>query len=183
MRRPLAPITFVLFALLVLLAPGIRASAAGLSQLSPRIVYTHRYNVFLMNLQGRAPSTVTTRGSEPTGRGGIIYPWYQWSPDGRYLLLLRMNTNAIKGELLLLDHGGKVLRDLASVPGPTDFWPSWALDGDQIVYISRQSIDRKYGGFDNSVSFMGVTGRGHLLFTYHPAVVLANNAGQPVLSP
>jgi len=59
-----------------------------------------------------------------------------------------------------------VLRTLATPPFPTDFLPTWAIDADEIALVTRQKVDRSFGGFVNFVTRMDVQGHAHAFFTY-----------------
>jgi len=105
-----------------------------------RVVITQHNNVYLVDGAG-GRRALTTRG---TGLAGVSYPWYAWSPDGAYLLLLRdtfdpTNPSQPRSDLLLLDRQGTVLRTLAHPSIEADFPPTWASDGDQIAYVAPQA--------------------------------------------
>jgi hypothetical protein len=159
-------------------APG---QAAGILHRDSRasadlVAFTRNHNVFLTRSSGGALRTVTTRGTAYTG---IVYPWYSWSPDGRYLLLIRMRTTTSTGDVLLLNQAGTVLRTLATVPAPTDFWPSWAIDADQIAFVAAQRTDQAYGGFRNMVYRSDITGHKTFLFTYLSHEGCGGGTGDP----
>jgi hypothetical protein len=159
MRRALAVLLIATAGIAAAVVPNQPVHAGA--QLG--VAVTRGFNVYLTTATGGATHAVTTRG---TGYAGYWYPWYSWSPDGKYLLLLRWHASGPTGTLFLADATGKVLRTLATPPIPTDFWPSWALDADQIAFVARQQVDRSYGGFRNIVMRMDVNGRTHPLFTY-----------------
>src|SRR4030088_482094 len=104
----------LLCTLAVVLVSGSDALAArrqvAAQPAGPRIAITQNHNVFLVNLNGGGRNTVTTRGTSPTAQNSIAYQ-YAWSPDGKYLLLVKMQSH-LPTSLLLLDSGGKVLRTL-----------------------------------------------------------------------
>lgn len=116
----------VLGLLLMALSPG-NVRAAG----SPLVAYLKNSNVFFIPADGGSATTVTTRGS--SGPNGISYPWYQWSPSGRYLLLVRRPA---KGgyDLLLINRQGDLVRTLLRNVGYGVFYPTWAIDADVIAY-------------------------------------------------
>lgn len=117
-------------------ASGTGSLRAAGSQPTPRIAFTRLNNVFLAGMDGNDRITVTTRGTDPQAANPVSYPSYSWSPDGKYLLLVRWSGQA--QTLLLLDARGTVLRTLAGGPPSPDFFPSWALGADQIVYEAWQ---------------------------------------------
>lgn len=131
--------------------------AHAASQHVVRIAFTQHVNVYLMNGDGANRQVVTTRG---TDYQGIYYPWYQWSPDGNYLLLVRANaalrTNDNQ-DLLLLAADGTLIRTLATGIPLADFYPHWAIDGDRIVYVTAQSDSG--GVFHNTVATVDPDGR------------------------
>lgn len=99
------------------------------------VVVTRNFNLYLTHADGSS-TALTTRG---TGYNGIYYPSYSWAPDGKYLLVLRVTVagNAsTRGDLLVLDGTGKVVRTLAQADPEADFPPTWATDGDQIAFIA-----------------------------------------------
>jgi hypothetical protein len=81
-------------------------------------------------------------------------------------MLLRWHVQASKGDLLLLSPSGKLLRTLASGIPTADFWPAWAIDGDQIAFIASESQDRKTGEFHHRVMRVDVSGHRSFLFSY-----------------
>lgn len=115
-------------------AGGIGSLRAAGSQPTARVAFTRLNNVFLAGLNGTARVAVTTRGTDAQAANPVSYPFYSWSPDGKYLLLVRWSGQKQTQTLLLLDARGTVLRTLASGPPSLHFFPSWALDADQIVY-------------------------------------------------
>jgi hypothetical protein len=109
-------------------SPAVGAApAAGL-----RVVYTQHDNVFLLDTASGRTRSLTTQG----GHGDVVYPWYAWSPDGRYLLLVRGHRRTPATDLLLLDRTGAVLRTLASPTTTAVFRPSWATDADRVAYVA-----------------------------------------------
>jgi hypothetical protein len=107
--------------------PGAAAPAVGL-----RIVYTQHGNVFLLDTASGRTRPLTTQG----GQGDFGYPTYAWSPDGRYLLLVRGHRTTLATDLLLLDRTGTVLRTLVSPTSTAVFQPSWAADADLVAYVA-----------------------------------------------
>lgn len=107
-----------------------------------RVVFTRSNNVAMMNLDGGNVSAVTTRGTAPNAATPITYRSYAWSPDGKYLLLVKdVGGRSSPGTLtlFLLDRQGHVIRTLATgLPDSVDFYPGWAMDTDQIAFIARQ---------------------------------------------
>jgi Tol biopolymer transport system component len=146
----------------------LTASAAmpdhGNAQGAAEVAFTQRYNVYLMNADGADQRVVTTRGN---GYRGIYYPWYQWSPDGRYMLLIRANaalrTNDNQ-DLLLLKPDGTVARTLVTGIPLADFYPTWALDGDRIVYVASQSASS--GAVHNTVVTVDLSDRMSVAWRY-----------------
>jgi hypothetical protein len=139
--------------------PSHRTPAAATR---PSVAFTRDYNVFLMPTDGGTVHTVTTRGSMAQG---IQYPWYQWSHDGKYLLLERGHLNSGKNDLLLMSADGTLLRTLQTGISIADFPPTWADDADQIAYIASQ------GNAGNNIRYTidaldVTTGKTRLLFTY-----------------
>ncbi len=128
---------------------------------SPEVAVTRGFNVYFLPAKGGHLQAVTTRGN---GYAGVYYPWYQWSPDGRYLLLVRATGSS--WTILLLNSRGSVLRTLATGPGPADFYPSWALDRDEIVYVAAQHIAKAQGGLLNDVARLDLDGRRTLMWRY-----------------
>jgi Tol biopolymer transport system component len=151
-RRALAAgaLAFALAASTALPGHAARRSAVG-------IAVTQQFNVFLMHGDGSGRQVVTTRG---TGYQGIYYPWYQWSPDGKYLLLVRANAalrTSDNQDLLLLNADGTVIRTLATGIPQADFYPSWAIDGDRIVYVALQRASG--GALRNTVATVDTGGQ------------------------
>ena len=122
--------------------------ATAATALPPVLVaFTQSSNVFFFNLKTGARTVVTTKGRD-NGKGAS-YPWYGWSPDGKYLALLRINNGAdakVPQNLLILDRSGTVLQTL--VGGAGDFYPGWAVDADQVAYIADAGYDHGHAYFD-----------------------------------
>ena len=108
-------------------SPGTAAPAVGL-----RVVYTQHDNVLLLDTASGRTRPLTTQG----GHGDLVYPRYAWSPDGRYLLLVRGHRTTQPTDLLLLDRSGTVLRTLTSPTTTAVFQPSWAADVDLVAYVA-----------------------------------------------
>ncbi len=108
------------------------ASPSGAAAPDLRVVYTQHENVFLLDTASGRTLQLTTRG----GQGDVDYPGYAWSPDGRYLLLVRDNRTTLAKDVLLLDRTGTVLRTLASTATSSVFQPSWAADSDIVAYVA-----------------------------------------------
>ncbi len=150
----------------VLLACGVLAPPARAQTVVPRssvvtgaIAYSQNFNVYQMNALGGNRHALTARG---TGYRGIYYPAYSYSPDGKYLLLVRSDHGA--GSLLLLNPNGSVLRTLARIPVDTDFAPAWALDSDRIVYIASEPA--RYRPAHVAVDSVDLLGRKAYLWSY-----------------
>jgi hypothetical protein len=129
------------------------------------LVYRQGWNVYLMDMRSGVKRAITTEGS---GYNGIYYPWYQWSPDGKYLLLVRINgarQTATNVDLLLMQSGSSTLHTLVSGVVFPDFNPSWALDSDQIIYVSQQRLDQR-GVVHNTMSGIDVAGHNKVLWRY-----------------
>ena len=128
--------------LFLALALGAASLAASIAPAGPsrgvappaglRVVYTQRDNIFLLDTASGRTRALTTRG----GHGDLVYPWYAWSPDGRYLLLVRGHRQTPATDLLLLDANGTLLRTLASPATAAVFRPSWASDADRVAYVA-----------------------------------------------
>lgn len=144
-----------------------------------QVAFTQNNNVYLMRATGGGRQTVTTRGTGYQTVGGIVYPWYSWSPDGRYLLLVKWLTTENTGTLFLLNQQGTVLRTIATLPVPADFWPAWAIDVDQIAFVAAQRTDQAYGGFRNVVDRMDIAGHRTHLFNYKSHEGCGGGTGDP----
>src|SRR5437763_17054565 len=99
---------------LLTLSAGSTRAAVPVS----RVPVTSSFNVYLMDTNGGGRRAVTTLGTPYTSRHPISYPAYAWSPDGRYLLLIKQLGNTSRAQLLLLDPGGAVVGRLGIVPSP-----------------------------------------------------------------
>jgi hypothetical protein len=126
----------------------VHGKATAATALPPILVaFTQSSNVFFINLKTGARTVVTTKGRD-NGKGAS-YPWYGWSPDGKYLALLRINNGAdakVPQNLIILDRSGTVLQTL--VGGAGDFYPGWAVDADQVAYIADAGYDHGHAYFD-----------------------------------
>lgn len=100
-----------------------------------RIAYSKASNVYIMDGASKPLYTVTTRCAGYAGSHYVAYPWYAWSPDGKYLLVVRETGYPISWDLLLMDARGNLLRTLASGLQEAYSYPSWALDADEIAYL------------------------------------------------
>lgn len=162
----------VLFLGVILLAPVVSRAAPGAIQSNGwRIAVTQHLNVYLIDSNGANKRTVTTRG----GTGGVSYPWYQWSPDFRYLLLVRSVGN--KWDLLLMNSAGKLVRTLASARPQSDIYPSWAKDTDQIAYVdwNKRAGSRMF----NAVNRIAVNGRKGYLWGYYGTLGCRQGTSDP----
>jgi hypothetical protein len=148
-----------LLAAVACMLPFLSASAAPPPPPTiPLVAFTRHNNVYVMSTAGTRVSAITTRG---TGYPGIAYPAYSWSPDGKYLLLVREYTKSGKADLLLLNNSGKVIRTLATgIPGQADFWPGWAIDADQIAFVAGNTNTR------HRVERVDTSGHRTFLFSY-----------------
>jgi Tol biopolymer transport system component len=153
--------------LLTLVALVLTLPSRGAAAATPvRVAFTRHFNVFLMNAAGTNTTTVTSRG---TGYQGTYYPWYQWSFDGKYLLLVRsepLPKSQRRQHLLLLDPAGHVLRDLAILPQSADFFPTWALDANQIAYVASENWPKSASAPLNTVNVADVLGNTHVAWRY-----------------
>ena len=69
-------------------------------------------------------------------------------------------------ELLILGSGGKVLRDVGSLANDFDFYPHWAIDGDHIAYVARQTLRKKQTLPYYTVYGVGIKDKPRTLWTY-----------------
>jgi Tol biopolymer transport system component len=128
-----------------------------------QVAFTRDANVFLLPANGGSTSVVTTRGS--ARYNGIHYPAYAWSPDGKYLLLVR-DHGGQSFDLLLLDPTGTVLRTLVSdAPAFYNFQPGWAVDADRIAYVATISTGNT--NLQVVVNQVDLTGHISPLWSYH----------------
>ncbi|HVA89722.1 MAG TPA: hypothetical protein VNL71_07750 [Chloroflexota bacterium] len=119
--------------------PVLAASVPG-----ALIVYSQNGHISLMHDDGS--------GRQMIGAGAA----YSWSRDGRYLLLMR------GANLLLLNPSGAVLRTLATNVSAGDFPPSWAIDGDTIIYETSGGASPN----DHSVSTVDLAGHSTTAWRY-----------------
>jgi hypothetical protein len=128
------------------LASGSGSPRQALPSLIAYTAYTHGANIYMMDDQGKHVVAVTTRAIT-TEKSAVSYPYYAWSPDGMYLLLVRQRWDPQKrwlaNDLLLIDRQGSLVRVLASGMAGANFMPSWAADSDRIAYQSVQIIGAK----------------------------------------
>jgi len=127
---PLVPATSVHAAS----APPIPTSYAAV-----RVVFTGKDgNVHMMDANGNNRSQLTSLASNGSG---VSYPWYEWSPDHKYILLVRSHINA-SSDLLLFNQNGNLLSTLATgIPlGYPAFYPTWAIDDDVILYVAAKQV-------------------------------------------
>ncbi len=79
--------------------------------------------------------------------------WFDWSPDGRWLLVQFLDLNRWGGEVGLIDAQGKgVLRNLTN-SGYEDFHPVWARGGQQMLWFSDRAGLHGTGGTAQSDLF------------------------------
>ena len=153
--------------LLVLLWGSAQPARAGMlpaaTSSSGQVVFTRNANVFLMPANGGTTNVVTTRGS--TSYDGIHYPAYAWSPDGKYMLLVR-DHGGQSFDILLLDQSGTVLRTLVTAaPAFYDVLPGWALDADRVAYVA--AIIAGKTDLQVVVNQVDLTGHSTPLWRYH----------------
>jgi len=124
---------FLTLAALVVTA-GI-AAAAGLRQGSrdaaaARVAFTQGSSLWMANADGS--------GRLMIARGNPSSPisWYEWSPDGRYLLVVRSHPNTSSSDLLLYDAYGTRLRALVRHAPWSGFYASWAANADRVAFVA-----------------------------------------------
>lgn len=104
-----------------------------------RVAFTGKDgNVYMMDANGNTRTQLTTLASNGSG---VSYPWYAWSPDHKYLLLVRRQANG-GSNMLLLNRNGQLLSTLAteiSLDYPA-FYPNWAIDDDVILYVAAKRV-------------------------------------------
>jgi pimeloyl-ACP methyl ester carboxylesterase len=124
--------------------PATPPSAPNTPLSKIHIAFTQNNNVYLMNADGTGRRVITTNGTAPTKPNAINYPWYQWSPDGKYLLLVRENGNKYGNvglyghyyDLLLMNAAGHLIRTLVGGAPASEIDPTWAADADVYAYTS-----------------------------------------------
>ena len=142
------------------------------------LAFTQNSNVFFLNLATHVRTVVTTKGRDDGT--GATYPWYGWSPDGKYFALLRINDESgakVPQNLLILDRTGTVLHTLAG--GSGDFYPAWAVDGDQVAYIADSGYDHGRAYFDVDAADAG----GHVRHLWRSSNAQFCDAGEGALDP
>ncbi len=127
-----------------------------------RIVFLRHDNVYLLDTATGTSRALTTRG----GHGDIYYPWYEWSPDGRYLLLVRGHQSSTVQDLLLLNADGAVLRTLASTQVTSIFAPHWATDANLIAYVASATPSATVPGNVDHLARLDVQGRRSPLWSF-----------------
>ncbi|HWE63183.1 MAG TPA: hypothetical protein VHB98_15825, partial [Chloroflexota bacterium] len=128
-----AALLYALALSVLLLEPRVTGAAPPRAPALPSVAFVRTYNVYLMRTDGTGARAITTRGSSASN--GLQYPWYQWSPDGKYLLLEREHQYGSSNDLLLMSVDGTLLRTLKTGLPHADFPPTWADDRDQIAYV------------------------------------------------
>ena len=146
---------FMVLGLLIMALSHGSVRAAG----SPLVAYLKNNNVFFIPAAGSSATAVTTRGH--SGANGLSYPWYQWSPSGRYMLLVRQPA---KGgyDLLLINRQGDLVRTLLRNVGAGSFYPTWAIDADVMAYSLYADTTPNYFVF--SAYQVDLHGRSSLLW-------------------
>jgi dipeptidyl aminopeptidase/acylaminoacyl peptidase len=72
--------------------------------------------------------------------------WYQWSPDGRYLLVAQGHLNTSSSALMLYSAKGSFLRTLVQKARWTGFYASWAVNGDRVAFVAGTCKQAKIAG-------------------------------------
>lgn len=94
--------------------------------------------------------------------GRVTYPWYAWSPDGKYLLVVQVaDPPSSAWDLLILDANGTVLRRIKDAQAASGFYPNWAIDGDRVAYLSNAAP----GARTATVRWVKPDGSSHVLFS------------------
>lgn len=114
----------------------------------PLIAFRKGGNVWLMNADGSDQRQLTTDGKQSSLDNlaefpYAVYQWHSWSPDGSYLLMVRdtylsEGGNASSRDFFLYDVVADTVTLLTSGLEPNPFQPAWALDTNQIAYISEE---------------------------------------------
>ncbi len=148
--------------------PATRAAQGTLPSgvsAEPLVAFRKNYNVYLMNADGSGQQPVTTRGTSfngayPSSDPVCTYPWFAWSPDGAYLLIVQdvfQEGQAPARDLLLLDVESLTLGRLIEGIAVNGYRPSWAVDGNEIAYITWVQDDGQSASY--AVDRVDVTGR------------------------
>jgi len=171
-----------LFLVITLAQRGVPSGMAANIPLSRiRIAFTQHNNVFLMDGTGKLLDVITTRGTGPSGEKYVAYPWYQWSPDGKYLLVVRETGYPISWDLLLMNARGNLVRTLATGLPDATFYPSWAFDADQIAYVgaARTQSATENGGIPSQVYGVDVQGHTRMLWSFEQFGGCGGGSGGP----
>jgi Tol biopolymer transport system component len=140
------------------------ASGAAWSPDSRRIVYSHRSDLWVIDLNGRNRRRLTrASGYDGPSAGG-------WSPDGRRILFTRWPPARL-GDVYELNVRVGSVRRLTSSSGD-DIDASWSPDGRRILFSSARKGNRE-------VYLMNAAGSGKRNISRSPAADWANT-WQPV---
>lgn len=172
-----APALFVA----ALLALPSQSHAADTAR-SGRVAFTQHNNVLLMNPTDNNVLKLTTLGTGYVPGKSTNYPYYAWSPDGRYLLVVK--TVFVPGKdnrslLLLFDQRGHLLRSLGETQFPSDFNANWAIDGDQIAFTAWTKQAGPSNGFYHEVDRVNVNGQRSFLLSYTSQEGCGGGTGDP----
>jgi hypothetical protein len=120
------------------------AQAENADVAQPLIASMQNGNIWLMNADGSDQRAITDDAAAEYQDDGTHYPWYEWSPDGQYLLIVKeqraMNAGPPNNGFLIYDAASGEVRTLVGDLGPIAFYPSWALDANQIVFVSADPL-------------------------------------------
>jgi hypothetical protein len=146
-------------------AAGLRTSPRDSSP--ARVAFTQANSLWI--------TTVDGSGKQLIVNGNAKHPlsWYQWSPDGRYLLVVQSDIRTATSDLVLYDVNGVRRRTLVRHLRWSDFYPSWAANADRVAFVAGTCAQGKVAGCahptDRAVFSIGVHGRRTFIGSYPSA--------------
>lgn len=174
-------IGIVLIAVVLAVLPGMtnaaRAQQPSLHPVPARVVFTQDNSLWMTTPNGKQ---LIVQGNTTTP-----FSWYQWSPDGKYLLVAQSDPSTQTSALVLYNAAGTRLRTLVSPLPWASYYPSWAANGDRAAYVAGSCKQEHINGCARSsdMTLFSVGVRGHRTFLGAYSVSGGGGCGGPIEDP
>lgn len=167
--------------LVALTASAGIASAAGLqhggaSAAPIRVAFTRDNSLWMTTIGsgGKRLIRQANATSQPS--------WYQWSPDGKYLLVSMSHPKTASSTLVLYNAKGVLLRTLVpKLRWYGGYYASWAANADRVAFIAGNCKQMKIAGcvhpYDSVLYSVGVHGRQSFAGSFTPVGSGGNSCG------
>jgi len=104
-----------------------------------------RTELKVLNLSSGQSRTIVSGESSYSYTDGD--QWYAWSPDGRWFVIHYLSPNRWSYEVGLVPSSGSGELANISTSGYEDYFPTWALKGEMLIWFSDRFGKRSHGGW------------------------------------